>query len=325
MSGRDEPAARRASSAQGDDIVLPFQTERSGVAGRIVRLGTAADTILARHDYPDVVCGALGEALALTALLGSALKFEGKLILQTKTDGILGFLVADFEVPGRLRGYASFDAERLAAVAGAGAIAPAVLWGHGHLAMTIDPGGDMDRTQGVVALEGVSLSDAALSYFRQSEQLPTLIRLAVARHYSAGVWQWRAGGLLLQHVGREGGTARSPGEIAEAEELGLVIGETDDDWTRVALLAATVEDHELLDPTLAPERLLYRLFHEEGVRVFQPRSVAEHCRCSRERVASMLGSFGAEELADMREADGAITVKCEFCNTSYRFVPGGSS
>jgi molecular chaperone Hsp33 len=323
MAGRDEPAAGRACAASDDDLVLPFQTERSGVSGRIVRLGAAADTILARHDYPDVVREALGQALALTALLGSALKFEGKLILQTKTDGILGFLVADFEVPGRLRGYASFDAERYAAVAGT--IPPATLWGRGHLALTIDPGGDMDRTQGIVALEGVSLGDAALSYFRQSEQLPTFIRLAVARHYAAGVWRWRAGGLLLQHVGREGGRTRSQQEVAEAEEHGLVIGETDDDWTRVALLAATVEDHELLDPMLPPERLLYRLFHEEGVRVFQPRGVDEHCRCSRARVAAMLGSFGAEELAEMREADGAITVKCEFCNTSYRFVPGGNS
>lgn len=324
MAERDEAAARRAAVAPGDDAVLPFQTERSGVSGRLVRLGKAADSILSRHDYPDVVRGALGEALALTALLGTALKFEGKLILQTKTDGLLGFLVADFEVPGQLRGYASFDAAGIEAAAAesAGAVPPAALWGRGHLAMTIDPGGDMDRTQGIVALEGESLSEAALSYFRQSEQLPTFIRLAVARHYAAGIWQWRAGGLLLQHVGREGGYRATPERVTEAEEQGLVIGETDDNWTRVALLAATVEDHELLDPTLPAERLLYRLFHEEGVRVFQPRRVAEHCRCSRERVAAMLGSFGAEELADMREADGAITVKCEFCNTSYRFVPG---
>lgn len=302
--------------------MLPFQTERSGIAGRVVRLGGVADAILRRHDYPQPVSRALGEALALTALLGTALKFDGKLILQTKTDGALGFLVADFEVPGRLRGYASFDADRFGSDQEmTGPMSPDLLWGRGHLAMTIDPGGDMDRTQGIVAMSGESLSEAALTYFRQSEQLPTFIRLAVARHYAQGTWQWRAGGLLLQHVTREGGLERSSEEIAAAEERGRLEGEDDDHWQRVAMLASTVEDHELLDPLLTPERLLYRLFHEEGVRVFEPRVVTDQCRCSRERVANMLASFPEEDIADMREADGAISVTCEFCNTTYRFLP----
>lgn len=315
-------ASTRLGPAGSDNIVLPFRTVRSGISGRIVRLGAVADTILGRHDYPEAVSRVLGEALALTALLGTALKFEGKLIVQTRTDGALNFLVTDFEAPGRLRGYASFDAERIAALAAANdGLMPGALLGHGHLAMTIDPGGEMDRTQGIVPLNGDSLSEAALTYFRQSEQLPTFIRLAVARHYAAGSWHWRAGGLLAQHVTPEGGQQRPPAEIAAAEELGLVVGEDDDHWRRVAMLASTVEDHELLDPLLAPERLLYRLFHEEGVRVFEARPVEEHCRCSRQRVVSMLASFPPEDLADMREADGAIAVTCEFCNTTYRFLP----
>jgi len=327
MAVRDEVAAGR-NPASGDNLVLPFRTVRSGIAGRVVRLGKVVDTILGRHDYPPEVSRVLGEALALTALLGTALKFDGKLILQTRTDGALDFLVADFEVPGRLRGYASFDAGRIEALAGEGACTVTdKLLGRGHLAMTIDPGGDMDRTQGIVGLDGESLSAAALTYFRQSEQLPTFIRLAVARHYlagasgAAGSWQWRAGGLLLQHVTPEGGAPR-PAVEGAGEERGLLVGEVDDHWQRVTMLAATVEDHELLDPMLAPERLLFRLFHEEGVRVFETRPIEEHCRCSRERVGAMLASFPEADLTDMREADGAISVTCEFCNTTYRFAPG---
>jgi molecular chaperone Hsp33 len=316
----DEPASA-ALPRPSDDIVLPFATIRSRVGGRVVRLGTAVDAILERHAYPEPVSVVLGEALALAALLGNMLKPGAKLILQTKTDGALHLLVADCHAPGRLRGYAGYDRKRIAALAARGAMTSRGLLGNGHLAITIDPGGDKPRYQGIVALSGHSLSEAALVYFRDSEQLPTFIRLAVARHYTprsgaAGGWHWRAGGLMLQHTAEDGRPL--PDESArEEDDL-----EREDDWRRVELLAATVEDHELLDPTLSSERLLYRLFNEEGVRTGGPTPIAEHCRCSRERVETLLGSFDRGQLAGMREPDGGVTVTCEFCNASYRFAAG---
>lgn len=291
-----------------DDLVLPFQVEHADVLGRLVRLGATVDTILSRHAYPEPVSRLLGEAVALTALLGASLKSDGKLILQAATDGPVDLLVADFVFPGSVRGYARFDAERLAA---ADWEDDAALLGQGHLAMTIDQGMDSERYQGVVPLEGESLTEAADTYFRQSEQLPTFIRLAVARHFRAGengdgAWTWRAGGLLVQKLTREGGLV-SPKDFEE-------------DWTRAKTLAETVEDHELLDPMLPPDRLLYRLFHEEQVRVYRPIPLQTYCSCSRERVEDMLRRFSPEELADM-VVDGELWVACEFCNTRYDFDP----
>ena len=316
--------AREARADSPDDIVLPFGTVRSRIGGRIVRLGPAIDRILASHDYPDSVSELLGEALALTALLGTPLKAGGRLILQTKGDGPVDFLVAQYETPGALRGYASFDRDRIAAAGDGRRLRSADLLGNGRLAMTIDPGGTQTSYQGIVSLEQVSLAEAAHAYFRQSEQLPTLIRLAVARQYvgqgaTAG-WHWRAGGLIVQHVPALGGDPR-PDETPEERDARLH-GEDDEDWTRVATLAATVEPHELIDPTLSPERLLLRLFHEEGVRVSPPIDVAARCRCSRERIKGFLGGFSSADLADMREPDGGVTVKCEFCSTAYTFGPG---
>lgn len=316
-----DAAATDTRRAPSDDIVLPFRTVRSGVIGRVVRLGPAIDEILSHHAAPLAVSRTLGEAVALTAMLGTALKIDGKLTLQTKTDGVLDFLVVGYESPGRLRAYARYDKRRLGPD---DEIGPAELLGEGHLAITIDPGNDMDRYQGIVALSGEGIGEAALSYFRQSEQLPSFLRLAVARHYAAGEdgapgrWQWRAGGLMIQHLARAGGTEAA---VHTSEEDEAVLGETDDDWERTRILASTVEDHELLDPTLAPERLLYRLFHEEGVRAFPPAPIEAFCRCSRERVHAFMNSFGAEELADMREPDGTISVTCEFCTKTYRFAP----
>ena len=292
-----------------DDLILPFQAEQADVVGRLVKLGPTVDTILSRHAYPEPVSKLLGEAVALTALLGAALKFEGKFILQASTDGPVDLLVADYQVPGGLRGYARFSAERLAELPADGR-----LLGEGHLAMTIDRGGDTERYQGVVPLEGESLTEAADTYFRQSEQLPTFIRLAVARHYRAGSagsrsWTWRAGGLLVQKLTREGGRSVAR-EAAFSEE----------DWTRAKALAETVEDHELLDPLLPPDRLLYRLFHEEQVRAFRAIPLESYCSCSRERVEELLRRFSAEDLAEM-VVDGEMWVTCEFCNSRYQFDP----
>jgi molecular chaperone Hsp33 len=259
-------------------------------------------------------------------LLGSSLKFDSahtaRLVLQTKTDGPLGLLVVDFERPGRVRAYASFDAGRVAGLGSTPGLDQGELLGAGHLAMTIDPGGARDRYQGIVPLAGSSIVEAAHTYFRQSEQIPTLIRLAVGRQYMAtpgkghGSWHWRAGGLLIQYVPPVEAAAEETEDIADR-----LIGEDDERWASTRTLAATVEDHELIDPMLSPDRLLYRLFADEGVRAFSAVPIAERCRCSRERVGGLLSSFRADELADMREPDGAITVTCEFCNTKYRFDP----
>jgi molecular chaperone Hsp33 len=295
-------------SIPGDDLILPFQAEQADVLGRLVKLGPVVDTILSRHDYPEVVSRLLGEAVALTALLGASLKSDGKFILQASTNGPVDLLVADYLVPGGLRGYARFSAEQVAGLPAGGR-----LLGEGHLAMTIDRGVETERYQGVVPLEGESLTEAADTYFRQSEQLPTFIRLAVARHYRPGKgaqpWTWRAGGLLVQKLTREGG--RSGSRAAAFNE---------EDWTRAKALAETVEDHELLDPMLPPDRLLYRLFHEEKVRAYRPIPLETYCSCSRERVEELLKRFSPEDLADM-VVDGEVWVTCEFCNSRYRFDP----
>jgi len=305
-----------------DDLVLGFRTVRSGVMGRLVRMGTTADQILNRHDYPEAVGGALGEALVLATLLGAPLKEGAKLILQTKTDGPLRFLVCNYESPGRLRGYASFDGDAVASLVSQGG-GQGRLIGRGHLAMTVDPGSERDRYQGIVGLENEPLEVAALNYFRQSEQLPTFLKLAVARQYvagqgeDAGGWVWRAGGLLVQHLSPLGGGTTEA--EAEAEELEM-LGEEDDHWQRVRMLAETVELHELIDPSLSADALLFRLFGEEGVvRAVDPTPLVPHCGCSRERVTVILKTFGRDELEDMREDDGKVSVRCEFCTNEYRF------
>jgi molecular chaperone Hsp33 len=306
----------------GDDYVLPFSTDKSRALGRLVRLGPIADAILKRHDYPDAVSEVLGQALALTGMLGSTLKFDGNLILQSQTDGPLGFLVANFEAPGKLRGYASFDTARRAEIT-AQAKHHGALLGNGHLALTIDPGGYMDRYQGIVSLEGQDLSAAANTYFRQSEQLPTLVRLAIARHHDAtsgdGDWHWRAGGIMVQYVSPVGG--RQSDDEDEGGNANWLIGEREEDWQRVSMLAATVEDHELLDPTLSPERLLFRLFNEEGVRASKPLPLETFCRCSRERVGTFISTFQADDIDGMLDDTGKIAITCEFCNEVYRFEP----
>jgi molecular chaperone Hsp33 len=305
-----------------DNLVLPFRTETSGISGRLVRLGSVVDEILQRHNYPEPVSEVLGEALALTGMLGSQLKFDGKLIVQTRSDGPLGFFVTNFQSPGGLRGYASFDAAGIEAITKAGEASDhGALLGSGHLALTIDQGADMDRYQGIVPLTGEPLSQAALGYFRQSEQLPTWIKLAVARVRNPSgdnKWHWRAGGLMVQHVSPEGG--KPPPEDAPQDFL---MGDDDDDWQRVAMLAQTVELHELIDPTLAPERLIYRLFHEEGVRAFETVPLEGYCQCSADRVEALIATFDAEERESMKTPDGQIGVTCEFCGRFYNFTGGG--
>jgi molecular chaperone Hsp33 len=299
------------------DYVLPFQLEASGARGRVIRLGPVVDEILTRHDYPEPVLLLLGEAVALTALLGASLKFDGRFILQTQSDGPVSFMAVQYSSPGHLRGYAAFNADDVAS-AGNGSAGAKALLGGGQLGMTIDPGADMERYQGIVALTGETLADAAHEYFARSEQIPTFIRIAVARHYTGpdgstpGKWTWRAGGLMVQKLTAEGGRFGAGAGLTH-EMTG-----DDDGWRRALALAATVEDHELLDPALPPERLLYRLFHEEEPRAFNASPLAARCGCSRERVEAMLEHFSARDIADMAK-EGVIAVTCEFCNRDYKF------
>jgi molecular chaperone Hsp33 len=304
-----------------DDRVVPFAVEALDARGRVVRLGALVDQILERHDYPVPVSRLLGEVVALAVLLGTSLKFEGRFQLQTRTDGAVDMLVVDFEAPDRVRAYARFDAEKLAGL-GADA-APPILLGQGHLALTIDQGADMSRYQGIVALDGQSIEEAAHQYFRQSEQIPTRVRLAVGESLDGGGHRWRAGGLIVQFLPtspeRQRQADLDPGDAPDDAEKPEFI--EDDAWVEARSLVETVEDHELIDPTLTSEQLLYRLFHERGVRVFEAQPVVERCRCSRERIVTMLKQFSPEERVSMVGDDGRIGITCEFCSTHYHVEP----
>ena len=301
----------------GDDAVVPFEVEGLDARGRSVQLGAVVDTILARHQYPEPVARLLAEVMVLTALLGTSLKFDGKFILQTSTDGPVNLLVADFQTPSGLRAYARFDDEKLEQAIKDGKVAPEQLLGKGTLALTIDQGAHMQRYQGIVALDGSNLEEIARNYFDQSEQIPTDVRLAVAtlvdRNSEGQPKQsWRAGGVLVQHL------PKASLDIDEKKPEKSKV--TDNNWTEVKALTQTIESAELTDPQVGTERLLYRLFHEHGVRVFQPTPIVDHCSCSREKVENVLKNFSAEEL-DSSIENGEITVKCEFCSTVYRFNP----
>jgi molecular chaperone Hsp33 len=304
-----------------DDIVLPFEVGALDLRGRVVRLGPAVDRILSGHNYPEPVAKLLGEAVVLTVMLGSAIK-ESRLILQTQTDGPLRMLVVDYRHPGNVRACARFDANRVKAAIDAGKADAAALLGHGHLAMTIDHGPDRNRYQGLVALDGGTVEDAAHEYFKSSEQIPTRVKLAVAEEYSAGGGRrWRAGGILAQFLPKATHRAHTdlhPGDPPK----GMVLPEVKEDeaWVEGRALVETVEDIELIDPELSSERLVYRLFHEPGVRVFRATPVAAQCSCTRDGVATMLRNFSQDDRDHMVE-DGAISVTCEFCSANYRFAP----
>jgi molecular chaperone Hsp33 len=311
---------RAPSAVPVDDAVIPFEVDALDLRGRLTRMGPALDDILTKHDYPAPVGKLLGEAIVLTILLGSSLKFDGRFILQTQTDGPVSFLIVDFQAPDRLRAYARYDRRRLAAAADSGA-----LLGRGHLAMTIDQGPDMSRYQGLVALDGGSLEDAAHEYFLRSEQIPTRVRIAVGEEWRGGEGgrhRWRAGGLLMQFLPKAPERARQadlhPGDAPEGTVPHTVA--EDDAWVEGQSLIGTVEDIELIDPDLSGERLLYRLFHERGVRVFKPLSLQARCSCSRDAVSAMLKSFAPEERAGMVK-DGKVEVTCEFCSSVYEFTP----
>jgi molecular chaperone Hsp33 len=271
------------------------------VRGRLVRLGPAIDEILRGHGYPEPVANLLGEACAMAALVGSNLKFDGRLVVEARGSGPVRYVVADYDTSGGLRGHCGFDAEAVEE-ASKGFLQPGArsLLGEGVFMMTIDQGADMDRYQGVTSIEGETLALCAEQYFAQSEQTPTRIRLAVGKGEDA----WRAGGVLIQHVADD--DAR--GSTAEA-------------WERTQMLFETLGEDELLDLEVSANRLLWRLFHEDGVRVFNPKPLRAFCRCSMERIETVLKSFDAAERAEMVEPDGKIRVTCEYCSRVYAVEP----
>ena len=309
----------------GDDRVVPFRVETLDVRGRAVQMGPALNRILGRHDYPDPVSRLLGEIIVFTVLLGTSLKFDGRLIVQTQSDGPAGLIVADYASPDRIRAYARFDERQIANSEKDGDVSTARLLGKGVLALTIDQGSHTQRYQGVVQLNETSLEEAAGTYFRQSEQIPTEIKLSVAKLVRAGadgtVEQWRAGGLISQFFPDSREHIRQidlPGGNDEIDRLNEQAH--DDAWREFVALVETIEPSELLDPTVGSERLLYRLFQERGVRVFEGVTVSDQCFCSRDRIAEIISGFTSEEIDDCI-GDERILVNCEFCSTGYSFDP----
>jgi molecular chaperone Hsp33 len=289
-----------------DDLVQPFRIDPFALRGRLVRLGPAIDRILSQHAYPEPVAAMLGEAITLAVVLAGALKYDGIFTLQTKGDGPIRLMVADVSTSGALRGYAQYDAAKLeAALTGTTVAVLSVprLLGSGYIAFTVDQGEDTDRYQGIVELAGATLAECAQHYFRQSEQIQAGIKLSVGRAGARGTW--RAGGLMLQRVPPEGG-------------YGVIADDVEDGWRRTMVLMSSATAEELVDPGLAPHRLLFRLFHEDGVRVYDTHPLEARCRCSRERIEGVLRLFSTDELEEMRK-EGATTVTCQFCNQSYVF------
>lgn len=309
----------------GDDMVVPFQVDALDLRGRTVQLGPLLDTMLARHGYPEPVARLVAEVVVLTALIGTSLKFEGKFTVQTKSDGPVDLLVADFSTPDALRGYARFDAAALDAAIAAEKTAPEELLGAGILAFTIDQGSYMQPYQGIVQLDGRSLEEIAMAYFRQSEQIPTAVRLGVAKLFDRddegnGRERWRAGGLVAQFLPEEPSRMRQPdlhGGDGDDETPSHAV---DDAWNEGRALVETIDLDEMTDPEVGAERLLFRLFHERGVRVYPAQAVFDRCSCSRDKISDVLKGFTAEEI-DESTVDGKITVTCEFCSTAYEYTP----
>lgn len=296
----------------GDNFVRPFQLETTQIRGRSVRLGSVLNDILEPHGYPEPVAHLVAETVALTLLLSSMLKYKGIFTLQTKGDGPVSMLVADVTSGGQVRACASFDADRLAHAQERLAALEAQessqnhlaqYLGKGYIAFTVDSGAAADRYQGIVELKGSSMVDCVQHYFTQSEQIGTGIKMAVGKRGSL----WRAGAVMLQHMPEEGKNPEAG--VGNARE---------DDWRRSMILLDTCTEDELLSPDLSCNDLLFRLFHEEGVRVYKPLAVAKGCRCSPEKVENMLAMMSSDDL-DYMAKEGKIEVRCEFCSRDFVF------
>lgn len=312
-------AANAAIAATGD-FILPFDIAKAGVRGRLVRLDLASARALSAHALPEAAARIAGESLALSAMLGTALKLDGRLTVQTKSDGPLDLVAADYygedEEIGKVRGvrgYARVDEVRLGALQNSDF---AKLMGAGSMAITIEPKRGGNTYQGIVALSPDGIAASAETYFLQSEQLPTVIRLAAAPLYLAGDRQphWRAAGIMLQMTPESAKPGAAPEDV-----------QTNDDWQRLCILLKTVEDLELLDTQLSPETVLWRLFHEDEVMVQPALPISFRCDCAPDRIVQVLNSYAPAERASLADPDGMIRARCEFCGTTHEIAPGSLS
>jgi molecular chaperone Hsp33 len=309
-----------------DDTVLPFQLDRSDIRGRVARLDGVLERVLRQHSYPESVEALVAELCLLTALIGQTIKLRWKLSLQVRGDGPVRIIATDYYgpreegEPARIRGWASFDRERLDPAA-----PPFAQIGNGYFAILIDQGAGNLPYQGITPLSGGSLSACAETYFAQSEQIPTRFALAYGLSRLPGEGEhWRAGGVMLQHmpkaspfVAAEGGSGEG-GLLAAGD---ILDGEEGENWRRANLLLDTVEELELIGPTVQPTELLVRLFHEEGPRVFESQSVQFGCTCSDDKVRQSLSIYSAKDIATMTTAEGIVTADCQFCGAHYEFDP----
>ncbi len=312
-----------------DDTILPFQLDRADVRGRVARLDSVLDTILAQHAYPAPVAALVAEATLITALIGQTIRPGWRLSLQLRGEGPIRLVATDYFAPAvegepaRMRAYAGFDDEALAA-AGAGESAYALL-GAGRFGMLIDQGPGTPPYQGITPLAGRSLADCAETYFAQSEQIPTRFALAMGEATMPGEEsRWRGGGVMLQHMPKASPHAKgveatgpdgllAPGDMLDGEEA--------DNWNRAVTLLDTVEETELIGPHVGPDQLLLRLFHEESPRVYDTQPVRFGCTCGPEKVIQSLSIYTPEELATMTTPEGTITADCQFCGAHYEFDP----
>jgi len=307
-----------------DDTVLPFQLDASDIRGRVARLDGVLDGILKQHDYPAQVEALVAEMALLTALIGQTIKLRWKLSLQVQSKGPVRMIATDYLAPegegepARIRAYASFDPDRLTDGT------PFEQVGEGYFAVLIDQGKGNTPYQGITPIAGVGLSACAEAYFAQSEQLPTRFALSFGRSTEAGGDEhWRAGGVMLQHMPKASpfaiGGGSGEGGLLEAGDI--LDGDEGENWTRANILLDTVEQLELVGPSVAPTDLLVRLFHEESPRVFDAQSVKFGCTCSEDRVRSSLSIYSARDIETMTTEDGLVTADCQFCGAHYRLDP----
>ncbi len=306
-----------------DDTVLPFQLDLSDMRGRVARLDGVLDGILKQHDYPERVEALVAEMALLTALIGQTVSLRWKLSLQVQSKGAVRMIATDYYAPqeegqpAKIRAYASFDRDRLTDSA------PFDQVGEGYFAIMIDQGEGTHPYQGITPLAGGSLSACAEAYFAQSEQLPTRFSLSFGKSTEPGVGEhWRAGGMMLQHMPKASpfaATGEGSGDILSASDL--VDGEEGENWDRVNILLDTVDDLEMIGPSVAPTDLLVRLFHEEQPRVYDAQPVQFGCTCSEERVRQSLSIYSAQDIATMTTDDGKVTADCQFCGAHYVLDP----
>ncbi len=293
-----------------EDAVIPFLVKNSDVRGRIAKIGPTINHILTRHDYPEAVSQLLGELLIIASLLGTMMKREGLITIQASGDGPVDMLVADCTYDGKLRGYANIKKD-----AGDFPENPSLkdIMGKGYLAITMDYLTQDQRYQGIVELAETSLNDSLVTYFKTSEQIETYLQLGLSKRPASKKKrkkEWYGGGIIIQRIPEEGGTK---------EDQSKLEGLREEQWERVKIYVNSVKTDELTDPELSSNQLLYRLFHEEGVWIHEPTKLAHFCRCSRERIESILSTMSDDDLKDMQE-EGTIKVTCQFCNKTEMFT-----